>query len=111
MITLGIIFAVLCVFLESVYSVSCALYFPPGYEVPYRPAVDDDDQWVTAVEVTGLQSVGLEELYSAGILYILPMRIHPEHGFRLIVCLHLQPQIIVCNRVKQTLSFYKASDD
>lgn len=83
----------------------CVLYAPPDNEVPYRPAVDDDDQWVAAVEAAGLQGVGLEELYSAAVLYILPMRIHPEHGYRLIVRLHLQPKLIVCKRVKLTLSF------
>lgn len=93
------------VFLESEYSVlpvpvSCALYFRPDNEVPYRPAVDDDDQWVAAVEAAGLQGVGLEELHSAGIRYILPMRVHPEHGCRLIAHLHVQPKLIVCNRVK-----------
>lgn len=81
------------------------MYIPPDDdEVPYRPAVDDDDQGVAAVEAAGLQGVSLEELYSAGIIYIHPMRIHPEHGFRLIVRLHLQPKLIICNRVKQTLS-------
>lgn len=92
----------------SIYSVlpvrvSLAMHIPPDDEVPYRPAVDDDDQGVAAVEAAGLQGVCLEELYSAGILYILPMCIHPEHGFRLTVPVHLQPKLIICNRIKQTL--------
>lgn len=65
--------------------------------------MDDDDQRVAAIEAAGLQGVGLEELHSAGVLYILPIRIHPEHGFRLIAHLHVQPKLIVCKRVKQTL--------